>query len=64
MSFPGGARQLLHIGAGDGAEVAAWQAAGVTRLLLAEADPDSARGCDGATVGPILCRSVQRPEKG
>ena len=43
MSFPGGARQLLHIGAGDGAEVAAWQAAGVTRLLLAEADPDTAR---------------------
>ncbi|MFC4671059.1 hypothetical protein ACFO5X_21095 [Seohaeicola nanhaiensis] len=47
MSFPAGPdgmpAHLLHIGAGDGDGVTAWQAAGVTRFTLVEADPDTAR---------------------
>lgn len=34
---------ILHIGAGDGAELAAWQAAGAREITLVEADADTAR---------------------
>ena len=51
MSFAEGLEQLVHIGAGAGDELAAWQAAGVDRMILVEADPDTARALAARVAG-------------